>query len=149
MTARQRTIYLAIAVLIAVAAAIALASGDDSDEGAARAPDSATTPEPTVSAATPSARATASPTAAPRPRPRGPLLTAGDERTLEVTEGDTVRFSVRHDTDEEIHVHGYDVSRPLQAGETVPMSFEATIPGIFEIELERSHVLLARLEVRP
>lgn len=48
-----------------------------------------------------------------------------------------------------LHVHGYDISRPLPAGETVPVSFKATIPGIFEIELEGSHVLLARLEVRP
>ncbi len=29
------------------------------------------------------------------------------------------------------------------------VSFEATIPGIFELELEQSQVLLAILEVRP
>lgn len=148
MTTRLRLMYLAVAVLIALVAAVALGSGG-SDGDAARAPESAATPQPTVSAATPPADATPTPAPTPRPRPLGPLLTAGTERTIEVTEGDTVRFRVRHASDEEVHVHGYAISEPLPAGETVRMSFEATIPGIFEIELEGSHVLLARLEVRP
>lgn len=146
MTTRLRLVYLTIAVLIAVAAAIAIGrvgAGDD----VAQAPQRTPTPEATAPDAGPPGDATVTPTATPRPR--GPLLVAGAERTIEVAEGDTVSFRVRHDSDEELHVHGYDLSEDLPAGETVPVSFEATIPGIFEIELEGSHVLLARLEVRP
>lgn len=147
MTSRQRLAYVVVALVVAVAAFLLLRDGGDSTPEQAATPGATATPEPTVSAATPDAEATPTPTPTPRPSP--PLLTAGDERELTVRQGETVAFRVRHDTDEEVHVHGYDISRDLPAGETVTVRFEADITGIFEIELEGSHTLLARLEVRP
>ncbi len=145
MSARQRLAYLAVAAVIAVAAFVLLAGGggDTADEGAGSAPTPTASPAPDVSAATPE------PTPTPPRRRAEPLLTAGREVTLRAREGETVAFRVRHPTDEELHVHGYDITRPLPAGRIVAVSFEATISGIFEIELEGSHQLLARLEVRP
>ena len=45
-----------------------------------------------------------------------------------------MRFRVTADEDEEIHVHGYDIEKEVPAGETIDVSFPATITGIFEIE---------------
>jgi hypothetical protein len=60
-----------------------------------------------------------------------------------------VRFRVRHGEAEEVHVHGYDIKKDLAANETANVSFEASIPGIFEIELEHSGTPLGRLKVEP
>jgi len=50
---------------------------------------------------------------------------------------------------EEVHIHGYDITKNLAANETANVSFEASIPGIFEIELEHSGTPLGRLKVEP
>jgi hypothetical protein len=60
-----------------------------------------------------------------------------------------VRFRVRSKAPEEVHVHGYNILRKVTPGKTITVSFKATFTGIFEIELERSHQLLAQLKVVP
>jgi hypothetical protein len=60
-----------------------------------------------------------------------------------------VRFRVRHGDAEEVHIHGYDIKKELAANETADVSFEASISGIFEIELEHSGTPLGRLKVEP
>lgn len=79
----------------------------------------------------------------------GPLLTAGKVQEIHVSKGDTVRFRVRSANAEEVHIHGYDIKHDLPAGKVVPVSFKATIDGIFEIELEHSSTQIARLRVDP
>jgi hypothetical protein len=140
MSRGQRLTFLGIAAAIAVVAVILLAgNGDGTDEGSK----SASTATPT-----PSASADATATATPKPKPP-PLLQAGNEKALTFKQGDTVRFRVRHDEKEEVHIHGYDIKKDLEPGKTVTVSFKGTIPGIFEIELERSGTLLAQLKVIP
>jgi hypothetical protein len=145
VTGRQRLTFLGIAVAIAVVAVILLASGGDETE---RSANSAQTPTPTATATAADGEATATPTPTPTPKPP-PLLRAGTEKALSFEQGETVRFRVRHDAPEEVHVHGYDISKDLEPGKTVTVSFTADITGIFEIELERSHQLLASLKVLP
>jgi hypothetical protein len=50
---------------------------------------------------------------------------------------------------EEVHLHGYDVSRTITPSGRVRLIFRATIPGRFEVELEDRHVQIADLTVRP
>ncbi len=103
----------------------------------------------TTQQTTPTAPATAA-VPATRPAPdRGPLLTRGRVHAIEVRKGDTVRFRVRSETREELHVHGYDISRPVPPGRTVAVRFAARIEGVFEIELEHSGVQIAELRVQP
>ena len=64
-----------------------------------------------------------------------------------VSLGDTVTIRVTSDVDDHIHLHGYDVMVDVIAGETADLTFEATIPGVFEVELEDSRVLLLELEI--
>jgi hypothetical protein len=73
----------------------------------------------------------------------------GGVRRLEYQKGDRVRFKVRSDVADEVHVHGYDLRRDVTPGGTVSFTFTATIEGRFEIELETTHTLIAELEVEP
>jgi heme/copper-type cytochrome/quinol oxidase subunit 2 len=146
----QRLSYLAIAVVIAIVAVVLLTSGGDDDE-----PDttSATaTPTATATAtAAPEETATETPTPTPTPKPEVPIVNAGsgDVTNLRFKEGDTVRFRVRSDTADEVHVHGYDLMKDVEPGQTVTFSFPATITGIFEIELEHAGEQIAQLRVDP
>jgi hypothetical protein len=63
--------------------------------------------------------------------------------------GDEVSIWVLADTSDEIHVHGYDVLFETRPGIPIEMDFIADVPGIFEVELESSHVPLFELEVTP
>jgi FtsP/CotA-like multicopper oxidase with cupredoxin domain len=139
MSRAQRLTFLGIAAIIAVVAVILLSGGGDETD---KAGDATATPTPS---ATPSGTAEA--TATPKPKP--PLLQAGKEPTLSFDQGDTVRFRVRHGEAEEVHIHGYDIKKELAANETADVSFKATIPGIFEVELEHSGTPLGRLKVEP
>lgn len=147
MSRAQRLSFLGIAAVIAIVAVVLLAGGGDETDKASNPTPAATpsaTPEPAE--AEPQPVETPTPTATPKPPP---LLRAGQERTLTFEEGDTVRFRVRHPSAEEVHVHGYDISKDLEPGKTATISFKADITGVFEIELEQSHTLLGQLKVEP
>ncbi|HSJ17668.1 MAG TPA: hypothetical protein VK920_06215 [Solirubrobacterales bacterium] len=74
---------------------------------------------------------------------------AGGVTELEYSRGEVVRFDVESDVAEEVHVHGYDVSKDVEPGKAVEFSFPAEIEGGFEVELEGSHTLIAELTVEP
>jgi hypothetical protein len=73
----------------------------------------------------------------------------GRPKRLRVTQGRTLLLTVTSDVADEVHVHGYDIARPVSPGRPTRIRFVASTTGRFEIELEQSHVLLAELEVRP
>jgi len=66
-----------------------------------------------------------------------------------VKKGDRVVLSVRSDVADEVHLHGYDISRDVAAGGTARIRFRATVPGRFEVELEQRGVQIAELTVKP
>ncbi|CAA9483322.1 MAG: hypothetical protein AVDCRST_MAG38-2161 [uncultured Solirubrobacteraceae bacterium] len=140
---RALRISLVLAAVIAAVVAFAVLRPEDEPAVSEPAPQAAQTPTPGGE------EEAATPTPTPTPTPRPPLLTAGSVEQLSVRRGETVAFRVRHPSDEEVHIHGYDIARPLPAGRTVTVSFKARIEGIFEIELERSHVQIASLQVEP
>lgn len=71
----------------------------------------------------------------------------GDTGRLKVSTGDTVRIRITSTTADQVHLHGYDVQAAVGPGQPAELMFEATIPGVFEIELENSGVGLASLQV--
>jgi hypothetical protein len=149
MTRAQRLVPLALAALVAVIAVVALGGGSDGkDPVAARA---TPTPAPTaVPTREPQELEPRQPEAAePASRPQPPLLTAGKERDLTFTQGDRIAFRVRADGPEEVHVHGYDIERPVPDGKTVTIAFEGDVAGIFEVELHGSGAPLGRLRIQP
>lgn len=68
---------------------------------------------------------------------------------LDVSRGERVRFIIRSDVDEEIHVHGFDVYADVEAGGRTRIDFPAEFEGIFEVEMHGSGVEIARITVRP
>jgi hypothetical protein len=59
----------------------------------------------------------------------------GDAGRVPVPEGTHVTLVVTSDVPDEVHLHGYDVEAPLEPGTPAELSFDATIPGVFEVEL--------------
>ncbi|MCY4622904.1 MAG: hypothetical protein OXD34_13910 [bacterium] len=70
----------------------------------------------------------------------------GGVRRESVRIGETVTLRVGGNTSDEVHVHGYDIYIHLEEGQG-QLTFEASIPGVFEVELERTHTLVLQLEV--
>ena len=141
-------------MLLAVAAGALALSGCGGDTSTTTAAD--TTAETTTTPATATeATTTATPptTAAPKPttitvvvnggRPQG-----GIERPT-VAKGTTVVLVVRTDAGEAVHLHGYNIEKPVTPGKPLRVAFTATLPGRFELELHHPDVVLAVLEVRP
>jgi hypothetical protein len=73
----------------------------------------------------------------------------GGIRELGYEKGDRIRFRVSSDVADEIHVHGYDLAKDVEAGGSVSFDFPATIEGIFEAELEERKEQIAELRVNP
>ena len=149
MTRGARFALLGVAVVILIVAFVLLRPAAKDKETTADSPTTTATAAATDTA-TPVAGDTSTPTPSPKPTvDPGPLLTGATVRKLRYNKGDTVRFRVRSPEDEEVHIHGYDIKKDVKAGVTTPISFKATIDGIFEIEFEDSAKQIAELRVDP
>ena len=138
-------------------ATLLLLTGCAGDENSAAAGPSAS-PTAATTSATPSATPSASPTpaAATTPSaPQGKNLTVtfaggqvtGDTGRVDVATGETVNITVSSDTADEVHLHGYDVSVEVTPGTPAVLTFQATIPGVFEVELEKLGKQLLSVQV--
>ena len=121
--------------------------GGGSDSGAAPETSTTTTTrtataeEPETTTAPPSARTV-------RIAVEGGLPKSGIVRET-VARGERVVIVVSSDVSDEIHVHGYDLSRDVEAGRTARVAFVAKTPGRFEIELEGRSIQIGDLTVEP
>jgi hypothetical protein len=68
-------------------------------------------------------------------------------QTWPVALGQTVVLRLLSDTDQEYHVHGYDIEVPTAAGVEATIEFTADQAGDFEVESHTSDALLAMLQV--
>jgi hypothetical protein len=68
---------------------------------------------------------------------------------ISVNEGERVRFKVDSDVSDEVHMHGYDIMKDVEAGGSVTFDFPATLEGIFEAELEGRKEQILELRVNP
>ncbi len=62
--------------------------------------------------------------------------------------GQQVAIVVHSDVADEVHVHGYDLHKNVDAGGTVRIQFKADIAGVFEAELERRKLQIVELTVK-
>lgn len=148
------------AMLFALAAsALALAGcgGGSSQADATTQTDTGTeTAQATTPATTTTETATTTETtttSAPKPRTITLVVESGRPRggiaRPTVAKGDKVVVVVRTDAGEEVHLHGYDVEKPVTPGTPVRIPFTADLPGRFELELHHPDALLAVIEVKP
>ena len=138
---RSQRIGLLVAAVVVVVVAIVLIGGGDDDDSSSTDNTAQTT-------------STGGSTKKPAP-PEVPTITikdgkpVGGEQEIEVDKGDTIRFKVKSDADHEIHMHGYDIAKDVEAGGTVSYNVPADIDGIFEIEIEDLKEPIAELRVNP
>jgi FtsP/CotA-like multicopper oxidase with cupredoxin domain len=69
-------------------------------------------------------------------------------RRVRVDRGERVRIRVQADRNEEVHVHGYDLSQDVAPGKPAVIDFTADAPGVFEVELEEAALKLFDLQVQ-
>lgn len=67
--------------------------------------------------------------------------------SIKVTAGQTVLITAVSDTDEELHIHGYDKELELKPGKPQSVKFTADMKGTFEVETHKSGKLVAKLVV--
>jgi len=161
-------------VLLAATTAFALtACGDGDDTGAGSGTTPSASPAPSTTEPKPSGEpsdepsdpASESPTPSPSesatepevPKPAKARIKVeagtvnGAPDRLPVVVGQTVRITITSDVAEELHVHGVEELLALPAGEKQTLEFVVPAepgPGLYEVELEGSSLLLFQLEVQ-
>ena len=138
---------VAAAVVVAVGLFVVLRSRND--EGSSAATTSAT-------ATTTRGQTTTAPAPEPKPPPpaRVRIVVRGGEpvggvRNVTVAKDRRVVLIVTSDVADEIHLHGYNLKRDVEAGGTARLPFKATIVGTVEAELEQRGLPLARITTQP
>jgi nitrous oxide reductase len=145
MSRNQRIGLLAAAAVVAVVAVVVAVAGGGGDDGGQS---SSTTP----------ATSTEQPhETLPADNFQLPIKggdPVGGVQDFKVKKGDKVTIVVSADAHDDIHLHGYDIEKPVEPGKPATFKFTANIEGIFEIE---SHVaedagrepLMGKLTVEP
>jgi hypothetical protein len=118
----QRFAFLGVALVVIVAAAIIIGTGGSDSPATSAGP---TTIE--VKDAKP----------------------VGGVKTLTYKKGDTIDLTIASDTADEVHFHGYDVAKDVEANGSVRFDMPATIEGEFVVELEDHKETLANVKVEP
>ncbi len=149
MLARRLTIVLCLATALLASGFVLASCGGDDD---ATPSDTTTRTRPTIPTTT-DTTTTITTTAVDRPtivrvRVVGGAPEGGIVRET-VQKGDRVVLVVTSDVADHVHLHGYDLMQEVAAGGTARISFEATVPGRFEVELEDRGAQIADLTVRP
>jgi hypothetical protein len=151
MANRQRIVLLALAVAVAVVAVVLIGSGGDDESDVIDTRTTATQQQTTSEK--PSSTTTT--TTEAEPAPAVPTIAirdgkpAGGVKKLRFRKGGDIVFLVESDTAGEIHLHGYDVAKEVEAGGSVRFDVPATIDGAFEVEIEDTATPIAEIEVLP
>jgi FtsP/CotA-like multicopper oxidase with cupredoxin domain len=148
MSKTQRLALVAAAVAVAVVAFLIAKPGED-DEAPGR--DSAAT----VPAQTDTGAGTGAATQ-PSPTPRVDRIrlrnggVVGGARKIEAENGDTLRITVTSDAPDEIHLHGYDITKAVGPAKPARFVFKADAEGEFELEAhDLGHLKIASVVVEP
>ena len=152
---------VAVVVLALVAAGVlffVLREGDESTD-ATKAPTDATTTEQQADGAGNVPGGGGGDNGKPdKPKPDKPKIATievrggqpvGGVQELSFTQGERIQFIVRADVADEVHLHGYDVTKEVPAGGEAAFDVPATIDGVFEAELHHSLAPIAEITVQP
>jgi FtsP/CotA-like multicopper oxidase with cupredoxin domain len=159
MSRNQRIMLVIAALAVAVVAFVIASPGSDDEDGDQAAETTATQTQTEVETET----EVETQTETTPPEPPQPSVTriqiqggevVGGAPSIEAEQGEPVRIVVAADAPDEIHLHGYDLTREAAPGAPARFNFTADLEGVFEIE---SHTaadagldpLVARLLVNP
>ena len=156
----MRNFAIVAGALVVLALGFVLATRSDEADAPTGSASATTTETVTAETAAPPTETTVTtePPAAPETEPAPPRIPTvafaggkptGGVRKLSFTKGDEVSFKVRSDVAEEIHVHGFDLHKDVEAGKSVTFAFPAKFDGKYEVEMEGSATQIASLEIQP
>jgi hypothetical protein len=149
---QSRRAGIAVAVLgVAVAAVlfIVLSGGDDDDSSSDATTAAVTTTTTTTGGGGETTKTTTT------AEPEVPTIEikdgepVGGVQDLSFDAGEDIRFRVDSDAAWEIHLHGYDIPKEVEAGGSVEFDVPATIEGVFEVEIEQTATPIAEITVNP
>ena len=143
MSRNQRFALLGLAVVVLVVAFVIARSGNnDSNDPSS------------TSTSTGAADTSGSGTGGAKPQQADVVVVknakpVGGIQRFTYKKGGTIDFTVKSDTADEIHFHGYDIGKDVKAGGSVHFNTPAKIDGRFEVELENHKEQIAEVEVEP
>lgn len=136
---------IALVALAALAFVVLKPSDDDGDKAAATTTTTQTTAPQT-------AATTTTPTTVP-PKVKTIVIkdgkAVGGIQPITVSKGDRIRFKVTSDAPWNVHLHGYDIEKPVAPGAPASYSLPADITGVFEVEIEDTSTQIGKLTVNP
>jgi plastocyanin len=139
MSRNQRIGLIVAAVVVAVLAFVIASPGGDDEADTASQTTAATGTETTET----ETEVTTDTEAPAPPKPEATRIdirageVAGGPAEIRAKNGDTVVIVVSADAPDDIHLHGYDIEKPVEPGKPATFRFKANLEGEFEIE---SHV---------
>ena len=140
MTRNSRLALLAAAAAILVIAIVVIGTGGDDSSSSTSSSDSTSTDSSSNSSSS-------------APKPATVVVKSakpvGGVQEFTFKKGGTVDLTIKSDTADEVHFHGYDVHKDVEKGGTVRFKFPAKIDGRFVVELEDHEVTLANVDVEP
>lgn len=151
---------VAVVVLALVAAGVlffVLREGDESTDATTAATDATATEQP-AGGGNGGGDGGSNTAATDKPKPEKPKIATievrggqpvGGVEELTFTQGSRIQFVVRSDVADEVHLHGYDVTKEVPAGGEATFDVPATIDGVFEAELHHSLAPIAEITVQP
>ena len=143
MGSRARLGLLATTVLAAVVLFLVLRPGDEQPT------QSATNTSETATSTDTGATTTVETPSAVRIRIQARGDGSGSIRRVTIERDQRVTLIVSSDVADEVHVHGYDLMAEVAPGSHARISFEASVPGRFDVELESRAIQIAELRVSP
>ena len=153
---------ISYAVGLALAVSLTGCSTDDETGSGRDATTRATSASSTSSTST--APAEASTSVSPPPSTTTPPASDLGGRTLEVIVtgrqvepapstvslgvGDRLTLVVTSDHDDTLHIHGFDVEKPLTAGRATSVTLTGKQPGVYEVETHHPELRLLKIAVK-
>jgi hypothetical protein len=144
-------------LLLLTAGALTLAGCGNKSSSPNTTTTTTTAPPTTTQAATTTTTATTTGTTAGTTTTAAPVTIrvlvkggkpVGGIQRASVKKGQKVAIVVHSDVADEVHVHGYDLMKDVDAGGTVRIVFPATITGVFEAELEDRKLQIIEFTVK-
>ena len=142
---------IAYAAGLALAVSLAACSGGDATGSGTS---STTSPSSTSSTTSSPSAASSSSTSSPTPAGRTIEVTVTGRTvdpapsTVSLGVGDQLTLVVTSDHDDTLHIHGFDIERPLSAGKATSVTVTGKQPGVYEVETHHPELRLLKIAVK-
>ena len=68
--------------------------------------------------------------------------------TVDLAVGETITLTVTSDHATVLHIHGFDIEKPLVAGKPLSVRLTGSQPGLYDVETHEPELRLMQIAVR-